>query len=303
MSLLCCSEIEKKLIFNTVNRTDPTRTFSLRRRFEAELFRRFKKLKNIIKEEIIDKNVFGLDITTNQNERFAFPKSSDKIQSFMDWLEETEKREILETYRIFGIKRYSDESWMNIYIRSSYQRGIARARAEMNKVGIDYVKGAIEIAFNKPFHVDAVSLLYTRAFNELKGITNEMNKQISRVLSEGFVRGDNPRKIAVDLNNRVSKIGIVRARVLARTEIIRAHHEANMNEYEQANVEGLKVYAELLTAKDSRVCVVCRDLEVRSMKRPYTIAEMKGVIPVHPNCRCVAVPFTEDFRKIKRKAI
>ena len=190
---------------------------------------------------------------------------------------------------------------MNIYIRSAYQRGVLRAAAELKKRGLPHLSLSLGEIFNHPFHVDAVALLYTRSFNELKGITNEMDKQISRILAEGLANGENPRKIAYDIVGRVDKIGISRARVLARTEIIRAHHEANINEYELAEVSGLEVYAELLTAGDSRVCERCFALEKRSKTTPYTIKEKRGVIPVHPNCRCVAVPFTKEFRELKNR--
>ena len=148
--------------------------------------------------------------------------------------------------------------------------------------------------FNAPIHVDRIGLLYTRTFSELKGITQAMDQQISRVLAQGIAEGRNPREIARILNNRVDKIGITRARALARTEIIRAHHQATIAEYKQFGVEGVKVKAEWLTAGYG-VCPECSDLE----GRVFTLDKIEGMIPLHPNCRCVAIPYLGGNGKAK----
>lgn len=106
------------------------------------------------------------------------------------------------------------------------------------------------------FVVHNCGLLYTRTFNELKGITEAMDQQISRVLSEGMAQGLGPAKIARNITDRVDKIGITRARTMARTEVIRAHHVATINTYREAQVEGVRVKAEWSTAGDMRVCIV-----------------------------------------------
>jgi hypothetical protein len=44
------------------------------------------------------------------------------------------------------------------------------------------------------------------------------------------------------------------------------------------------------TAGDSRVCPQCASLQGTR----YTIAEARGVVPVHPRCRCAWKPVVED---------
>jgi SPP1 gp7 family putative phage head morphogenesis protein len=77
-----------------------------------------------------------------------------------------------------------------------------------------------------------------------------------------------------------------RAEMLARTEIIRAHHQAKVAEMKSWEVEGVYVVAELATAKDGRVCPDCAGLEGKQ----YSLEEAERLIPVHPNCRCTIVP-------------
>jgi len=77
-----------------------------------------------------------------------------------------------------------------------------------------------------------------------------------------------------------------RALTIARTEIIRAHAEGQLDTFEKLKVEKLGVMAEWSTAGDDRVCGLCSDLEGVVI----TVREARGIIPRHPNCRCTYVP-------------
>jgi SPP1 gp7 family putative phage head morphogenesis protein len=83
--------------------------------------------------------------------------------------------------------------------------------------------------------------------------------------------------------------------MLARTEIISAHAEASLNSYEEAGLEGVNVKAEVLTAGDDRVCEICADLEDGG---PYSMDEARGLIPAHPNCRCVLTPIIDNADEV-----
>jgi len=186
-----------------------------------------------------------------------------------------------------------------------YKRGVVRARQELKRAGYKVPTlaetGGIGIAMQQPFHAERVSLLYNRTFDDVKGITNAMSGQISRVLSQGMAEGKGPREIARLLTRTITgpsgDLGLTdtlgrfipakrRARMLARTETIRAHADATLEEYKSWRVEGVVVKAELTTAGDDRVCVTCQGLEGTT----YTIDEAQGIIPVHVNCRCIFLP-------------
>jgi len=51
-------------------------------------------------------------------------------------------------------------------------------------------------------------------------------------------------------------------------------------------VSKVKKEVELSTAGDERVCATCEGLEGET----YTIDEARGVIPLHPLCRCSWIP-------------
>ena len=265
------------------NRTDPTQTTTLRNRFEGEAYRRFRRLKGLIREQVEELDGFGL--RTNRG-RFEFTRDDEKVAAFMEWLRRAQREEILTVQEGVPVNRAGRQAWTRTYIETAYQAGIAQAGRKMRGAGVTVEDRWIDAAFNRPIHADRVGLAYTRTYQELEGITEAMDQQISRALAQGIAEGRNPRDIARRLNDRVDKIGITRARTLARTEVISAHAEASLNAYEEAGIEGVDAEAEFSTAGDGRVCPTCEALE--GVTR--AISEARGTIPVHPNCRCAWIP-------------
>lgn len=256
-------------------RIDPTKTLALRSHYERELIRRFRKLQLAIKSAMRE-DKFGLTVNA----------PAKKVQDFMAWLREQEEKGILEITPGASISKAANESWQNIYLRSAYQKGLAGAANRMRGQGVKVADSWVDSAFYRPIHADAAGLIYTKAYSDLDGITRTMDTQISRTLAQGMIEGVGVRAIAKALVERVDKIGITRARVLARTEIIGAHAEATLNGYEEADAEGVLIESEFSTAGDEHVCPKCDALEGTT----YTIQEARGIIPVHPNCRCAWLP-------------
>jgi SPP1 gp7 family putative phage head morphogenesis protein len=302
---------------------DPTRTTTLRNEFARKVRKRFQNIRGAIRKAIVEEDVFGLTsnpqtlaVTTPGPRAFDFPRSADKVQGFMTWLRRQVDRELLEIVEFNQIGQAGEGAWTNLYVRDAYKRGVIRARYELGKAGFEVPSieqsGGISASMNTPFHVDRLGLLYTRTFNELKGITDAMDQQISRVLAQGIAEGDRGSTLARKLNavisgNRIGELGITdtlgrfipaerRATILARTEIIRAHHLATIQEYRNWGVEGVKVKAEWMTAGDNRVCNQCASLQ----GSVFTLDKIEGMIPLHPQCRCIALPFRPGTDKPRR---
>ena len=295
-----------------VNRIDPTRTTVLRNAFAKDMKRRFTELCRTILKTVIENDAFGLDInvfqmTPARKKQFAFPRSQDKIRAFMLWLDEQVNLGILEVDQFQQLGQGIERAWTNKYITDSYKRGVQRARYEVKKAGFEVPTieqtGGVNMALTVPVHIDRLGLMYTRTFSDLKGITQTMDSQISRVLSQGLADGDGPRQlarkmIAVVNGTQSGELGITdtlgryiparrRAEVLARTEVIRAHHQATIQEYKNWGVEGVNVLGEWKTAGDGRVCDECEALEGQI----FTLEEINSKIPLHPQCRCIALPY------------
>ena len=303
-----------------VNRFDPTRTTVLRNSFAKDMKRRFTELSRTILKTVIENDAFGLDInvfqmTPARKKQFAFPRSQDKIRAFMLWLEEQVRLGILEVDQFQQLGQGIERAWTNKYITDSYKRGIQRARYEVKKAGFEVPSieqtGGVDMALTVPVHIDRLGLMYTRTFSDLKGITQTMDTQISRVLSQRLADGEGPRvlarkMIAVVNGAKSGELGLDvsyinksgnqvnyflpaerRAEILARTEVIRAHHQATIQEYKNWGVEGVNVQGEWKTAGDGRVCEECEALEGQI----FTLEEINNKIPLHPQCRCIALPY------------
>lgn len=286
---------------------DPTRSKTLRKRYGQRLRGRLIDLRAAINDAIGSRDVFNLGTQPTAlqpreprplpDRTFDFATDDQKIERFMAWLRRQERRGILEV-----IQR--DD---NTFIRSAYAKGVRHADAALNAEGVQVPERDLAALFNQPVHRETLQTLFTRNFEELTGITDAMNQQISRELADGFSRGLGPNQMARNIADRVEKVGMHRATLLARTETIRAHSEATLNRFEEFGVGEVTVRAEWSTAGDSRVCPICVALE----GRVFTVEEartetfdfvagenepssLSGTFPIQPpahvQCRCSLLP-------------
>jgi len=296
------------LVNNAEYRVDPTRTTTLRNLFAQQMNTRFNKVASAVKHAIVDLDVLALKQLTVQqlmNRQFDFPTNDRKIEEFMRWLDELIGAELLTVLQARGLGQSIHPQWTDLYVEDSYKRGVIRARSEMRKSGMDIPSmedtGGIRASMGTPFHMDRVGILYIRTFEELKGITSQMSTLISRTLAQGLMDGDNPKLIASKLVKVIADVGDLsltdslgrfvpakrRAQIMARTEIIRAHHRGMIQEYRNWGLHGVYVMAEFRTAGDKRVCSICDSMQGNK----YTLDEAEGIIPVHPQCRCMVLPY------------
>lgn len=301
---------------------DPTKTVGLRKRFVSQFRQRFNAIKYASNKSIVDNDCFGLKdpipasvsfvertleppstswktkISPIPYNQFKFDRDPDKINNFMKWLNASEEASLFQIVRFPRPGMGIENIWSDIYIYDAYKRGVLFGIANIKKdhelmkdlnltpEELNTASADLDTAMKLKVHADRVGTLYTRVYTDLKGITATMDAQISRELATGLISGESPFDIAKKIANRVNAIGIHRATVLARTEVIRAHHMASIQAYRNFEVENVKVEAEWLTAGDELVCELCDPLQGKK----FTLDEIEGKIPVHPQCRCAALP-------------
>jgi SPP1 gp7 family putative phage head morphogenesis protein len=310
--------VEDLITYRQLSRIDPTNTTSLRNAFARDMKRRFAELTRVLKKAIVEEDCFGLKVQTYQmstpgKKAFAFSRSAEKVDMFMEWLKKQVDKGIVDVKTYQQVGSSIEAAWTNLYIYDSYKRGLQKARQELIRSGYDVpsidATGGIDVAMQNIFHAERVGLLFTRVYNDLKGITAQMDTQISRVLSQGMIDGDGmlmiARKLIATINGTgMGELGITdtlgrfipaarRAEMIARTEIIRAFTEATLQEYRNWGVYNIKVLAEWHTTGDDRVCDICQSHEGKI----YTLDEASGLIPKHPNCRCIFLPYVEELQK------
>ena len=235
--------------------------------------------------------------TSNQfvvNQRWRFRTDQEKLLLWKAWLQEQLKDVFL------GDETTTDDDWWTQYVLDGYRRGAERAFDDTRRPyargyssdesTADFYRGSkyefLRSSFAQPASVAKTKLLASRVYTDLKGVTDAMGTTMARTLVDGFVFGKGPREIARDLERNLDGIGRNRARVIARSEIIRCHAEAQLDIFDRLGVEEVGVSVEWLTAEDDRVCPLCSALNGVVLK----VEEARGLLPRHPQCRCCWTP-------------
>lgn len=303
-------------IHKSIRRYDPTMSTSLRKMFVKDMDKRFVELALMVKRSVYNNDCFGLkksDLQNNQmqplsEEELKYKTSSEKIALFLLWMQTQVDNGIL------NISRFQDP-WTNKYIYEAYRRGVIRARQELIKAGykIPTIEemGGIEVVLKNIYHFERIGLLEGKVFTDLKGITDAMSSQISRILTQGFLKGETSamlaRKLVATINGTgMGDLGITdtlgrfipaarRALLLAENEISRAFADATLQEFRNWGVLEITAQVEFETMNDDKVCPRCSSLQ----GKVYSLDEASGVIPVHPKCRCIWLPWIEELQKYR----
>lgn len=249
--------------------------------------------------------VKGLRRTPTIN-AFDFATDPDKIDHFQKWLQRQINLHILETRTATGNPSLK-KPWLAPRIISAYKIGLARAYTDVKKAGgssptaglnlTPEMKQAMDQAYEAgklQRYLEAglavstrkVELIYTRAYHDLQGITQDMSMKLSRILATGMINGDSPHSMARKMVQQISGISLRRARMIARTELTSAHASGTLDGLEMQGVRRVTAQVEFQTVGDDRVCPKCKHLEGKR----FTIDQARGVIPAHVNCRCSWLP-------------
>lgn len=234
------------------------------------------------------------DLTTNAG-RFQFHSSPDQVRLFQEWL----RKQFADV--LLGA---DDEELWREFAERGFRKGAGRAFDDVNKSRRwspgqgDFYAGSrdqfLRSSFGQRESTDKLRLLASRSFTDLRNVTEDMATRMSRTLMDGLARGANPRDLADELAEDLD-ISQRRAETIAKTEIIRAHSEGQLDSMEKLGVEEVGVAVEFSTSKINSVdkkgrpvspCVKCKHLEGVVL----TIQEAHGIIPVHPECKCAWLP-------------
>lgn len=277
----------------------------LQRQFERDIKRRMVMIRRAIVKLVVELDVFGLipvnvfafNVHFPQRQAWRFQTDTQKLGSFRTWLASSLDEELLTVTAV-------GEPWTATYINSAYRQGTVRAfndargAAGLEQAG--FIEGTksefLRSAFAQPERLEKVRLLSTRAFEEMRGISTSMSQQLNRDLAAGLVSGQNPRQLARTMSQSINGLARRRAAVIARTEIIHAHSEGQLDSFEDLGIDEIGILAEWSTAGDDRVCPQCAALEGELL----TVKEARGLIPRHPNCRCAWIPASVVDRRKRR---
>lgn len=134
------------------------------------------------------------------------------------------------------------ELWFYEYVDLAAEKGTGQAYANLSQQSLAYAAGRESLASllaSEPYQ-NRMALVHSRVFEEIKGLSAEVKRDMARVLTDGVGRGLNPREVS---RNLTEQIGIEKRRAnrIARTEITTALRRAKWDEDDSAREDfGLK---------------------------------------------------------------
>jgi SPP1 gp7 family putative phage head morphogenesis protein len=279
---------------------DPSRTNTLRAAFSKKLVSAYKDLQKMLWWWMVTEDTLGLDLeakgtrevfnsgsvvlSVNAKSEFAFTSSEAKKQAFNEWLEAQMNAVVFKNGK-------EQTAWTATYIRKAYEKGLSRAYSEVPRGrgkprDVAFYSSAkkqfVRSILLHPEKAAKARILASRTFDELVGLNAAMKTKLNRILVDGFASRNSIKTIAKKMVLEIESMSKHRATLIARTEIVRAQAEGQLDAYASLGLKNVSVVAEWVTAGDDKVCEECASYAGQT----FTLDEARGLIPLHPNCRC-----------------
>lgn len=282
---------------NPLKPIDPTRTSTLRNKFAQSLRGEFYTVGTEI-ERWFNNPANWVDTTdpddvlgnaATEDDQWSFQPKEKVLDKFKRWLSQLLLAKGIEVIATGFIER-------------AYEGGVQRAE-ERVLPGVESIPAATRTAFRAGTFVERLAILKTKAVENIKSLKDKLLNQVVDKVAEGMIQGQSPRQIGREINKQWRHVSKVTATRIARTEVIRAHNEGQLDRMQQLGVKKIGVDVEWSATKHSdgsfekRVCPKCRAMDGLVMP----IERAHGLLPRHPNCRCAFVPVLDD--KPQRKKI
>lgn len=310
--------LNKMLTLNARLAHDPTRTTDIRASYTKDVEIRLRKILALVRSVIIGKEAIQFDPTLLANidapSRIgsAGMTPEELADAFIAWLTKIEDEILLEVTRDGNGNVSSRDPWQDQHVQATYLRAVTQAELRMQAQGLAIATREVRQLLNDPFHSDALHSLFNTNFEAFQTVVDFGNGEIAEKMRQEIILGyaeTTPRvaasgrrylsgptrrelskRIFAAFEDRFEKIIRTRSEMIVRTEIIRAHAEASLNSFAERNIAKTAALVEFATANDARVCILCKNLEGDK----FTIENARGVIPVHPRCRCVWIPVVDE---------
>jgi len=273
-----------------------TRTTTLQDRFARRLRGILGRINARIREAVIENDLFLLRegntealVNDVPDEYFEFETRRQRVRGFLRWLRNQLDDDFLT---VVGPDR-------NQFIRAAYAAGIRNAYRQLADLDVAFERADVDDILGRPIHKSALQTLYTRTYENLVSVRDDVAQEVRDTLVEGFAEGRGPSDIARELNGRVNSIGKHRATMIARSEVINAHSEGTLNQIQDVNQDAeneiVAGHGEWDAAiNQTRTCAFCRAMngvDLRPSEMATTTVQFRGQIyrlkpPAHPNGRC-----------------
>lgn len=265
---------------------DTTHTQTIQAEYARRLRGHLRRLMVQIRDDVGERDVLGLagddrsvgGLGTQQSDptrapSFEFGTAERKREMFGRWFDDQLSAGVLSEVG----------EGENRYARSAYERGIKNADTRIRSQGVDVGDGEVRLSMRMPTHQNRLRQLYTRNYELLEGIAEDMSDDIGDELARAFAEGVGPEEAARRISDRVDAVGLTRATTLARTEVMNAHHSGTIARYQEFGVDKVDILV-------SAPCEMCQAIAADA---PYALSNARGILPAHPNCICSYAPVVD----------
>jgi len=278
-------------------RQDPTRTKALRDRLAQQISARYDAIKQAITRSIVDNDCFGLrkfanqevaGITVLSKQQLAAQAMQQQVEAFHNWLKYATDLAVVE-------RDAAGQPWSDAQIQQAYNRGVVRGNVQVRQATgshmIQPIDGSNVVGLlGHPAIREPLVVAKDKFWTALNGINAQMQLQINHELSRGLEAGLSPSEIARNINLKVDTVGKVRARMVARTEIVRAHNSGSVAEYDRlSEVIGEEILSQWLATLDDRV----RSKHEQRHLKVFKSVDARALMG-EPNCRCGLAPYVRS---------
>lgn len=210
-----------------------------------------------------------------------------QIDEVKKWVSSDTFKKLLEDVENLPLNFFDDfKLKMRVYLQDKFELLLL-------PLLLDYYKNTNNLVYSsmniKPILTDndLLNFIEIRQYNYdlLTNLCDDLDKNFKDIILEGVVNNKSVDEIANELE--IAGISPLnkhtaqqRAKMIARTEVNSVKNKARLQAYKDNNIE----WVDIVTMHDSKVCGDCLSLEANN---PYHISEVNGLLPVHPNCRCI----------------
>lgn len=240
---------------------DPTQTLRIEKRYERQLVGLFTNYKGWLKDAV--------ERMRQMETPAKIPLDPDLILKSLD-----------DAAKYVILNRAAEISRNAVY--KSYWQGKLYSDEQAKRMNLVNPEMNIQVAFNLPLHRKTLDILYDRNTRAIKGVAEDVNKQIGRELTEGILQGEDVRRLSKRIAGIVDDVGIIRARTIARTETMYATNKGIKTNWESMGITKFV----WVTTKDEKTCPQCGPLDGQIVPDEWPTEP-----PLHPNCRCTIKPY------------
>ena len=260
--------------------TDPTMTTTLRRVFASKYNAVLDDGLQQILDQVVTRDEYNLfyisKLTFNTR-----PDAERKLKEFSQWLGTLFSN-------MFGKIQTGDS------LKDGYFKGMKSVfgmlnRSKLFQKGLNFIDGAFSEFKDRAFKQSTLGLVIERVRRDLLGQLNRLQSNLERefanLLSSGMSQKDF-KKALTGLFQKAKDSAVV----LTGDGIIRAYNEGSLDGMDALGIRIVSLEVELVTAGDENVCTLCEDAAGK-----YTLEEARGLLPIHPRCRCRFIPELDEL--------